>query len=218
MRKANQEHPRDQTSQSSARSAPAQARSDARRNRARLLEAARTEFQTHGTALQIEEVAAKAGVGVGTIYRNFANKDLLIEAVILQEMEKGRQRFAEIDPSLPPWEAFVAAVRILALNVLESRSAAPTIYALGASGAIRSEIERFYEIFIVHVRRAQEAGDLRNDLSVYDIAELVVRTVSPGLEPISWKPLSADLTERLTTVMLDGLHASGRSGAEIVAR
>ena len=199
------------TSTRSCGGSSGQGRSDARRNRARLLVAAREAFQEHGTTFQIEDVAARAGIGVGTVYRNFANKDLLIEAVVLDGMIAGRERIRNIDPALPPWEAFCTAVRTLAASTEETRYAVPFVYSLGSSGAVREEIERFYELFVVFVERAQVAGDLRDDLTVYDIAELVVRVISPRLEPISWKPLSDHLSDRLITVVLDGLHVSGRS-------
>jgi AcrR family transcriptional regulator len=190
------------------------ARADARRNRARLLDAARTAFREQGAAFQIEEVADRAGIGVGTVYRNFANKDDLIEAIVLADLADDLEKYGAIDPALSPWDGFCAFVHILAHSAMETSTSAPIVYALGATGAVRAEIERFYDIFAVHVDRAQAAGELRADVTMYDIAELVVRTVSPRLEPIAWKPLSPNLTDRLIAVVLDGLHRPEHPGGD----
>ena len=58
-------------------------RADARRNRERILVAARSTFGTHGLDAQVDDVAARAGVGVGTLYRHFPTKDALVDAVAL---------------------------------------------------------------------------------------------------------------------------------------
>jgi len=190
------------------------ARADARRNRVRLLDAARTVFREQGAAFQIEELADRAGIGVGTVYRNFANKDDLIEAIVLADLADDLAEYGAIDPTLSPWDGFCAFVHILARSAMDTSISAPIVYALGATGAVRAEIERFYDVFAVHVNRAQAAGELRTDVTMYDIAELVVRTVSPRLEPIAWKPLSPNLTDRLIAVVLDGLHRPEHPGGD----
>jgi AcrR family transcriptional regulator len=82
-------------------------RADARRNRDKIVEAARAAFAERGLEAQMDDVAAEAGVGVGTVYRHFPTKDALVRAVIVHKMtglaELGRRR---LDAGEEPWEAF----------------------------------------------------------------------------------------------------------------
>jgi AcrR family transcriptional regulator len=81
-------------------------RADARRNREKVLAAARAEFSEHGRDAQMDEVARRAGVGVGTVYRHFPTKEALIEALMVDsfQMIAAEARAAlEIED---PWEAF----------------------------------------------------------------------------------------------------------------
>src|SRR4051812_4544447 len=85
-------------------------RADARRNRERVLEAARAVFAEHGRDAQMDDVARRAGVGVGTVYRHFPTKEALVAALALDLFERALEasRAAlEIDD---PWEAFTAAL------------------------------------------------------------------------------------------------------------
>src|SRR3954452_14045855 len=85
-------------------------RADARRNRERVLTAARAAFAEHGREAQMDDVAKRAGVGVGTVYRHFPTKEALVNALASDlfsgVMEAGRQGLAIEDP----WEGFVHAL------------------------------------------------------------------------------------------------------------
>src|SRR5215211_6632834 len=81
-------------------------RADARRNREKVLEAARAVFSEHGRDAQIDDVARRAGVGVGTVYRHFPTKEALIEALMVAAFESiaaHAQAALEVED---PWEAF----------------------------------------------------------------------------------------------------------------
>ena len=84
-------------------------RADARRNRDKIVEAARAAFAQRGLDAQMDDVAAEAGVGVGTVYRHFPTKDALVRAVIVHKMsglaDLGRKH---LDSGEEPWEAFRA--------------------------------------------------------------------------------------------------------------
>ena len=71
-----------------SQSAPRKLRSDAQRNRERILETAKAAFTRHGADASLEEIAMRAGVGIGTLYRHFPTRDALIEAVYRSEVEK----------------------------------------------------------------------------------------------------------------------------------
>ncbi|MGP4020374.1 TetR/AcrR family transcriptional regulator [Saccharopolyspora sp. 5N708] len=86
-------------------------RSDARRNRDRILDAARRSFAEDGSNVQMEPIARRAGVGVGTLYRNFPTKQALVAALV---QEWAAERTANLDRALAaedPWEAVVDNVR-----------------------------------------------------------------------------------------------------------
>ncbi|WP_242885351.1 TetR/AcrR family transcriptional regulator [Actinomadura litoris] len=86
-------------------------RADARRNRRRVLDAARAVFEEHGDAAQMEDIARRAGVGIGTIYRHFPTKKALIDELTYQWMEDGAVNAAEALLLEDPWEALAAFVR-----------------------------------------------------------------------------------------------------------
>src|SRR5437588_8133216 len=80
-------------------------RADARRNYDKVLSAARAAFAERGDATSLEEIARRAEVGIGTLYRNFPNRQALLEAVYVDEVESLARSAAELD-ALPPWDAF----------------------------------------------------------------------------------------------------------------
>ena len=85
-------------------------RADARRNRERVLTAARAVFAEHGREAQMDDVARSAGVGVGTVYRHFPTKEALVQALALDLFEgllRGAREAMEIED---PWEAFTQAL------------------------------------------------------------------------------------------------------------
>jgi AcrR family transcriptional regulator len=85
-------------------------RADARRNFDALLNAARDAFAEHGSGASLEDIARRAGVGIGTLYRNFPTRQDLFDSVYVGEVEQ-LCRAAEEVAELPPWEAFVTWLR-----------------------------------------------------------------------------------------------------------
>src|ERR1700749_962317 len=107
---------------------PRPKRADARRNYDKVVAAAREAFAEGGTATSLEEISRRAEVGIGTLYRNFPNRQALLEAVYVEELE-ALCRSAEDFEGLPPWDAFegwvhglvgyLATKRALAHELLE---------------------------------------------------------------------------------------------------
>src|SRR5690242_147309 len=85
-------------------------RADARRNFDALLAAARDVFAEQGTGASLEEVARRAGVGIGTLYRNFPTRQDLFDAVYVEEVAQLCQA-ADDAAGLPPWDALVAGLQ-----------------------------------------------------------------------------------------------------------
>src|SRR3954469_869569 len=91
---------------------PRPKRADARRNYEKVVAAAREAFAERGASTSLEEIARRAEVGIGTLYRNFPNRQALLEAVYVDEVATVCRSAAELE-SLPPWDAFVAWVHRL---------------------------------------------------------------------------------------------------------
>src|SRR3954469_15486865 len=79
-------------------------RADARRNYDKVLAAAREAFAEGGESTALEEIARRAGVGIGTLYRHFPNRQALVEALYLDEVDEVCRTAAELDGA-DPWEA-----------------------------------------------------------------------------------------------------------------
>src|ERR687884_283553 len=83
-------------------------RADARRNYEKVLAAAREAFAEGGESTALEEIARRAGVGIGTLYRNFPNRQALLEALYLDEVEEVCRTAAELEAVEDPWEALTS--------------------------------------------------------------------------------------------------------------
>jgi AcrR family transcriptional regulator len=176
-------------------------RADARRNREKLVAAARETFTADGTSAPLEDVAERAGVGIGTLYRHFPTRQALLEAVYLDEVE-AMARAADELADLEPWEAlsqwfhqyvgFAATKRALTEALLE---AAPDSNVLLTCRTLLSGAGNGL------VERAQRAGDVRPDVTFMDVGRIVSGiAVSPGAD--------AGQKERMLEIVLDGLRVS----------
>jgi AcrR family transcriptional regulator len=175
-------------------------RSDARRNRERILEAARATFSAQGVEAQIDEIAKRAGVGVGTVYRHFPTKEALLGELVAQKFRRFTDHARAALEAADPWEGFAGMLRANA--ELVARDAALQ-NALMRAGAIRQhageERRTLEDLGAQIVRRAQEAGELRPDFTVDDIPMLMcgVSSTMQG-EQFDWR--------RHLELVLDGLR------------
>jgi AcrR family transcriptional regulator len=151
-------------------------RADARRNRERILEAAVEVFSEQGVDAQIDDVARRADLGVGTIYRHFPTKDALVAELVRQKF----RRFADNarDALADEGEPFEALADLLRRNATFCSRDAAVQHALSASGEwawqhAKGEIDELLELTDALVRRAQAAGTMRGDVSAADIPMLM---------------------------------------------
>jgi len=174
-------------------------RADARRNYDKLVAAARATFAEAGTSAPLEDIAQRAGVGIGTLYRHFPTRQALLEAVYVDEVE-AMARAADDLSELPPWEAlsqwlhqyvgFAATKKALNEALLE---AAPDSNVLGACRAALAAAGTSL------VERAQQAGVVRADTTFTDVGRLVAGiAMVPTTDP--------EQKERLLDLALDGLR------------
>jgi AcrR family transcriptional regulator len=151
-------------------------RSDAQRNRERILEAAKAAFTRHGADASLEEVGKQAGVGAGTLYRHFPTRDALIEAVYRSEVEKLAAAGHTFAAAMPPIEAlrswmllfidYVAAKHIIA-PALNSVAGGPSRLHENSRSLIQAAMDEL-------VNRAKKRGDVRRDLEATDLLRAVI--------------------------------------------
>jgi AcrR family transcriptional regulator len=178
-------------------------RADAARNRARVLEVAYETFAAEGLGVPIDEIARRAAVGAGTVYRNFPTKEDLYQAVIEDRInhivDDGRALLADADPG----EALFTFLRSMVLQWgATDRGLAEALAGLGidVKDAAPEAEEAFLGLLGELLRAAQKAGTVRRDVEVPDVKALMV-----GAQAI--QTYNADAAERLTEVVLDGLRA-----------
>jgi AcrR family transcriptional regulator len=176
-------------------------RADARRNYEKLLAAAVAAFADHGTDASLEEIARRAGVGIGTLYRHFPTRQALLEAAYIDEVEAMSARAHDLE-DLEPWEAlttwlrqfvrFAATKRALADEMLNSIDAEAPVFV-----SCRAAITDAGELLL---KRAQDAGEARKDTNFSDVGRMVggiasIRTADSGQ------------IDRILELALDGLRA-----------
>ena len=180
--------------------AAAPKRADARRNYERLLSAAREAFAEGGEGMALEEIARRAGVGIGTLYRHFPSRQALLEELYVTELDEICRSASEL-AGADPWDAlrewFERMIGYLttkrALNEELSNYLDPDAPLFKqCRGAL-------YEAGEPLLARAQEAGVVRADVEFPDVLQMVVGiTKIPATEP--------GQVERVLGVALDGLR------------
>ena len=187
---------------------PRAMRSDAVRNRAKVLAAARRQLGRHGLETQIEQIARDAGVGVGTVYRHFPTKEALFEALAQDKFDglaAAAQTALEVDD---PWQGFVDLMTYAARSMSDDRGLSDAMDQRPEICGAAARASGLDELTARLVDRAQEAGELRRDISGDDIPSLVcglgraVRAGADGAPAMSW--------ERYLDILLAGLRAPGR--------
>jgi AcrR family transcriptional regulator len=178
-------------------------RADARRNRERILQAARYACAEHGARVQMDDVARGAGVGVGTVYRHFPTKDALIAALVAEKFRVTTQNLRDALEIEDPWEAFAEGLRRNAEVMAADVALREALTRLGPAAG-HSEEEGRAELEALAARliaRAQEGGALRCDVSVADIGALMSGLGSSmGRADVDWR--------RHLEILLDGLRAA----------
>ena len=182
-------------------------RADARRNREKIVTAARAIVAEHGEAAQIDDVARMAGVGVGTVYRHFPNKDALMGELLrmcVLECTAVTRSAAEIED---PWDAFAQMIRGSCERAAADAAMRRTWQAAGdeALPYAAAEKEALNDAAAVLIDRAHAAGTLRADFTIDDMPGLMcglgaaIDAIDAMPEPERWR--------RLVEFALDGLKA-----------
>ena len=176
-------------------------RADAQRNRERILEVAKEVFTRDGGAASLDDIARRAGIGPGTLYRHFHTRDALIEAVYRSEVEKlaaAEERFAA---TMPPLEALRSWMLLFIDHVEGKRLIIPAMNSVagGSMRLIEGSRSLTHTAFTRSVKRAIVSGDLRADTDPDDFVRALVgvfhTTAIPGWEQSA---------RRLVDILIDG--------------
>jgi AcrR family transcriptional regulator len=182
-------------------------RADARRNHERVLQAARECFAEHGLEAQMDEIAARAEVGVGTVYRHFPTKQALAEAIAADHFDRLAASAREGLESSDAWEGFSEFLRRSAQTQAGDRALAEVMAAepeVMCDAAMRRP--DLHEALDRLVTRAQKAGMLRRDLVPADVPMLICGIGRATLAGSKGPTMSC---RRYLEIVLDGLRAPG---------
>jgi AcrR family transcriptional regulator len=182
-------------------------RADARRNRARILAAASGVFAEQGASASTEEVARRAGVAIGTVFRHFPAKDDLLRAILKDLLQRLAVQVtalsADGDPATALFEFFTSMVGQAAAKktVIDLLAEAGTdVRVAESAGALRDGIGTL-------LIRAQRAGAVRPDVQIPEVMALLISTCQGALQG-AWDD---ELQRRALAIIFDGLSVRPRS-------
>jgi AcrR family transcriptional regulator len=170
---------------------PRKPRTDALRNRERILEVAKGAFTRRGAEASLDDIAKEAGVGAGTLYRHFPTRDLLIESVYRTEVKRLADAEKEFSANLPPIEA-LRAWMLLFVDYIATKH----MYE-GSRGQIQGAIDSL-------VRRAIKSGEIRRDLEPFDLLRALV-----GVSNVASSPDWPQSAKRLVDILITGSRPVG---------
>ncbi|MDJ0395359.1 TetR/AcrR family transcriptional regulator [Rhodococcus sp. G-MC3] len=191
-------------------------RADAERNRRRIIDAARELFASRGIDITLDDVAAHAKVGVGTVYRRFSCKEELIDGVFEQRLEDvlfNAKAALEFDDA---WDGLVTFLEQMCAGISADRGLGEVVLGSdeGCNGiaTMRERIDPYIEKIVV---RARESGQLRPDVEVNDFFPLIgmvgaAAEFSCAVDSSNWK--------RYFTVVIDGLRARPGTPSDLPGR
>jgi AcrR family transcriptional regulator len=176
-------------------------RSDALRNRERILEVAKEAFTRSGADISLDDVAKRAAVGPGTLYRHFPTRDALLEAVYRTEVEKLAAAEREFSKAKPPLKALEAWMLLFVDYIAAKQIIAAALNTLvgGPSKLFESSGMLVKEAINSLVERAIESGDIRPDLDPLDLLRALV-----GVSNVSSIPNWPESAKRLVQILIAG--------------
>src|SRR4051794_22039211 len=175
-------------------------RADARRNYDQLIAAAREAFTEKDQSASLEDIARRAGVGIGTLYRHFPTRSALIEAVYVEEVEALARSAADVVEE-EPWDALVHWLHGFVGYIATKQALADELFAIADHNAevfsnCRAALHAAGEPLM---QRAQAAGEVREDAAIEDVIRMVAAIAKmPAAEPGE--------VERVLDIALDGLR------------
>jgi AcrR family transcriptional regulator len=183
-------------------------RADAARNRLRILAAASDVFAERGLDASTAEIARRAGVGEATLFRRFPSKHDLIVAILAERIDAVIATAEECLGEPDPWDAVERFFTVLVEQQVHDQGALEAVKdECMTDPALAARRKRVMEVIGRLLRRAQQAGVVRDDLTAPDIALLTAAASS--LSGIAFPGLRPDLWRRYLGVILDGIRPDG---------
>jgi AcrR family transcriptional regulator len=184
-------------------------RADARRNRGRVLDAAEAVFSTQGPGASTEEVARRAGVGVGTGFRHFPTKEALLTAVLEARLRRLADEAMELAASADPGTAFIDYFRRVVAASGSKLAIADALVRAGvdAAASVASVAAALDTALRQLLSRAQDAGVIRSDIGLPELLALLAGT-SRAVQHAT----TAAARNRVIDIVIDGLCRPAGAG------
>jgi AcrR family transcriptional regulator len=182
-------------------------RADAQQNRERILQAAHQAFVEHGAAVAMDDIARLAAVGSGTLYRHFPTRELLIEAVYKDEVEKLIEAGQHFLTTSAPVDALRSWMLLFIDHVANKWVILPALdtVAGGSMRLVKGSHELIHDTFLQLVQNAKQSGSLRADIEPRDVVRALMgvffTTALPGWE---------ESARRIVDILIDGTRAPER--------
>jgi AcrR family transcriptional regulator len=181
--------------------APRKPRTDAQRNRERILEVAKQAFTRSGANASLDDIAKEAGVGAGTLYRHFPTRDALIEAVYRTEVEKLAAAEKKFSENLPPIEALRAWMLLFVDYIATKQIIGPALNSVvgGPSKLYEGSRSQVQGAIDSLVKRAIKSRDIRGDLEPFDLLRALI-----GVSHVASGPDWQQSARRLVDILIMG--------------
>jgi AcrR family transcriptional regulator len=178
-------------------------RADSARNRQSLIDAARVGFAEVGPDVSLEEIARRADVGIGTLYRHFPSREAVVEAVYRRAVEQLTDAAPRLLETSPAGEALHQWMHLFVDYIVTKRMIAPSLGpAAGRNSSLyASSFELIKGAIATLLERAIASGDVRTDIDPYDLLRAMVG-VSYGNPDEGWEASA----HRLIDILMDGLR------------
>jgi AcrR family transcriptional regulator len=180
---------------------PRKPRTDAQRNRERILEVAKQAFTRSGANASLDDIAKETGVGAGTLYRHFPTRDALIEAVYRTEVEKLAGAEKKFSETLPPIEALRAWMLLFIDYVATKQIIGPALNSLvgGPSKLYEGSRAQVQGAIDSLVKRAIKSREIRRDLEPFDLLRALI-----GVSHVASGPDWQQSARRLVDILITG--------------
>ncbi len=181
-----------------SQSAARKPRSDAQRNRERILDIAKEAFTRYGANASLDDIAKQAGVGPGTLYRHFPTREELLKAVYRTELEKLAAAERTLAEKMPPIEALRSWLLLFVDAIAAKQLIGPALNTLlgDPKKVFEASYAKMYEAIRALVKRGVESGDIRKDIDPMDLLRALIGVSNVALGP-DWRQSARRLVDIL---------------------